>query len=572
MNNKNNQNFIEEIERNSRMFTEKMNKLNSGYDSENSQEKIESKKYKFTKKSNIYNKKNYDTENNYGEKPFKKKLIINENVNNKRKNKRYELDFNTINNTLETNKNKQENIFYRNTIENINYRKNRNFNDDLNDEEIFDNDSDKKLIEELKQTIIQKSNFIKLLKSDLKEKDKLPSQEEFEELNYNYNNILKELKLVENTIKDKDDEINHLKMKLDSILAQNKNMKGVINKRENEVDQMKSTLNGMKEELKTYKNKMNDSLVNEKQISRDYDILNKKYLSVICEKDKLNSNLEEQKNENFNLKKENIQLKKLIDKLREEINILNKQNKNSSKNNSNNEKRNKMEYRNYKLNNKEQENMNKNNKDINISINLKPKTNTVNNKIKNKFLVDEDSIYNKDYKNNDKDEDTEEKIIYNNDDDDDSDEEDNLRKEKINLQKTNKDKDNNIKRNLEKVFTSKKENKLNNTKNKINKISQSENKEYITLIKYKDKIIGCNREKIKSLIKGKEYQTIEKEINILTKEKERIENELLKMPEKPRKLNDIKNKKEINDAINKIENDIKYIRTLLKSTDDYYIN
>ena len=44
------------------------------------------------------------------------------------------------------------------------------------------------------------------------------------------------------------------------------------------------------------------------------------------------------------------------------------------------------------------------------------------------------------------------------------------------------------------------------------------------------------------------------------------------MPEHPRKLNDIKNKKEINDAINKIDNDIKYIRTLLKNTDDYYIN
>ena len=571
MNNKNNQNFIEEIEKNSKIFTEKMNKLNSGYDSENSQEKIELKKYKFTKKSKLYNKKNFEFENNYREKPFKKKLIIEENLNNKRKNKRYELDFNTINNTFENNKNKKENIFYSNTIENLDYKRNRNFNNDLNDEDIFNNNSDKKLIDELKQTIAQKSNFIKLLKSDLKEKEKLPTEEEFEELNYNYNNILKELKLVKNTIKDKDDEINHLKMKLDSIIAQNKNMKGVINKRESEVEQMKSSLNGMKEELKTYKNKMNDALTNEKRISRDYDILNKKYLLLISEKDKLNSNLEEQKNENFNLKKENIQLKKLIDKLREEINKLNKQSKNTSKNNSNNEKRNKIEYKNYELDNKEKENMNKNNKDINISINVKPKTKAVNNKIKNKFLVDEDSIDDKIYKNNDRYEDTEEKIIYNNNDDD-SDEEDYSKKDKINSQKSIKDKDNNIKRNLKKVFTSNKENKVNNTKNKKNKISQSENKEFIALIKYKDKIIGCNREKIKSLIKGKEYQTIEKEINILTKEKEKIENELLKMPEKPRKLNDIKNKKEINDAINKIENDIKYIRALLKNTDDYYIN
>ena len=91
------------------------------------------------------------------------------------------------------------------------------------------------------------------------------------------------------------------------------------------------------------------------------------------------------------------------------------------------------------------------------------------------------------------------------------------------------------------------------------------------MIKYKDKIIGCNRDKIKSLIKDKEYQIIEKELNILRKEKEKMENQLLKMPERPRKLNDIKNKKEINDAINKMENDIKYIRTLLKNADNYYI-
>ena len=53
---------------------------------------------------------------------------------------------------------------------------------------------------------------------------------------------------------------------------------------------------------------------------------------------------------------------------------------------------------------------------------------------------------------------------------------------------------------------------------------------------------------------------IENEINALNKEKEKIENDLLKIPNKPRKLSDIKNKKEIKDAINKIETDIKYIK------------
>ena len=50
MNNKEDQNFIEEIEKNSKIFNEKINKLNSNYDSESSQKNKESKKYKFNKK------------------------------------------------------------------------------------------------------------------------------------------------------------------------------------------------------------------------------------------------------------------------------------------------------------------------------------------------------------------------------------------------------------------------------------------------------------------------------------------------------------------------------------------
>ena len=43
------------------------------------------------------------------------------------------------------------------------------------------------------------------------------------------------------------------------------------------------------------------------------------------------------------------------------------------------------------------------------------------------------------------------------------------------------------------------------------------------------------------------------------------------MPEHPRKLNDIRNKKEINDIIERIESDISFVRTMLKRTNDYYI-
>ena len=76
---------------------------------------------------------------------------------------------------------------------------------------------------------------------------------------------------------------------------------------------------------------------------------------------------------------------------------------------------------------------------------------------------------------------------------------------------------------------------------------------------------------MESLINNREYQIVEKELSILIKEKDKLEGDLLKMPEHPRKLNDIRNKKEINDIIERIENDISYTRSMLKRTNDYYI-
>ena len=320
MNKKLNLNFIEELERNSKIFDDKINKLNSGYE-EKSQKKIETK-YKFTKKKNLYQKEYFNTENNYEENPFKKNSNKYKNKKTKLLNKRYDLDLNDLNNFDEINNDKEENMIYNNTINNNRNQRRYNNKNDLNDEYILDNNPDKQLIEELRQTINQKTNFIKLLKSEIETKNNLPTQEEYNEINNNYENILKEFKSSQNIIKTKDEEINNLKMRLESILAQNKNMKGVITKKENELEKMKSSLNSMKEELKAAKNKMNDEIINHKQTSRDYDMLNQKYKSTVSEKDKLSKECEEKKVENFNLQKENIQLKKLIEKLKEDIKLI----------------------------------------------------------------------------------------------------------------------------------------------------------------------------------------------------------------------------------------------------------
>ena len=553
MNKKLNLNFIEELERNSKIFDDKINKLNSGYE-ENSQKNIKAKKYKFIKMNNLNQKEYFNTENNYEENPFKKEENKYKDSRSKLINKRYDLDLNDLNNVVDIKRNKGENIIYNNTIDNNNLRRYNNKND-FKDEYLINNDPDKLLIEELRQTINQKTNFIKLLKSEIESKNKLTTQEEYDEINNNYEKI----------VKTKDEEIDNLKMRLNSILAQNKNMKAVITKKENELEKMKLSMNTVKEEIKSAKNKLNEENINQKQISREYEMLNQKYKLILSEKEKLSKELEETKTENFNLKKDNIQLKKLIDKLKEDLKVIN-----SIKIDSNKKKKNeKIEQNQYKIieNKNENHDLAKTNIDKNIKNEFKPEIKKISNPFENKNKISK----NKAMSNKNKKLDETEEIIYNNDDEEDSDEEDNSSKEVFNNLK-NKIYNKSIKRNLQNEILTPKEKKPNLINKDFKTNEKEKNKEYIALIKYKDKIIGCNREKIKSLIKGKEYQIIEKEINALIKEKEKIEGDLLKMPERPRKLNDIKNKKEINDAINKIENDINFIRNLLKNTDDYYIN
>ena len=131
-------------------------------------------------------------------------------------------------------------------------------------------------------------------------------------------------------------------------------------------------------------------------------------------------------------------------------------------------------------------------------------------------------------------------------------------------EESNSDKNSEIKNN-KKLEKSREENKIN-----YNQRAKRE-EEFITIIREKGKIIGCDKEKMQSLIDNREYQIVERELSILIKEKDKLEGDLLKMPEHPRKLNDIRNKKEINEIIEKIESDIGQTRIMLKRTNDYYV-
>ena len=62
-------------------------------------------------------------------------------------------------------------------------------------------------------------------------------------------------------------------------------------------------------------------------------------------------------------------------------------------------------------------------------------------------------------------------------------------------------------------------------------------------------------------------QELESKLSFLIAEKKKCENELLKMPEHPRSLNEIKTKKDLNEKINRAEMEISSIRTRIRNFD-----
>ena len=61
-----------------------------------------------------------------------------------------------------------------------------------------------------------------------------------------------------------------------------------------------------------------------------------------------------------------------------------------------------------------------------------------------------------------------------------------------------------------------------------------------------------------------ETDNLENRLSILLNEKKNLENSLLKLPDRPRSLNDMKIKKETNEKITKIEEQINQIRTRMR--------
>ena len=593
------------MEKNSKLFEEKMNKFkkyqkSSIYNEPDNyleEEEYETNKYSTKKKlHNLEDKDNSnEEENNYGY--YKNKEINSnnpsKNLKSKYRNRDYEdenildYDYEYENPNISQNKKK--------------YNKNNKYKDDIKD---FNNKYDiEEEFNEPKNKIVGGERLIKNKREDnfaieAKEIQNIQSKKEFNDLHYSHEKISNELDEKLKQIKNQEEEIKNLKFKLENMFDHNKDLKNEIKKKNDELDNLKVTLDAMKDEIRASKNKYNDVITKHKQLIQDYDNLNKDYSSLKIEKENLNSIIEEQSAELFNAKKEIIELKKTISKLNtgKTLNfpLVNK---------DYNEKENNNKYqRNFIDKDESPPKYNKNN-DYDYN---KPKyeekinkNNIKNNRNKYKNIDNyENEIphqnYNKDFTKRDLNyyeskKEEKQKNKYNDFDEEDYDYDKDNKQEKqryntnivskynykYRKNNSNEDEEFNINKNNDNnnfIFGN---NKINREQNKealkmSNKMPKNES-EYTTIITEKDKIIGCDKDKMQTLINNREYQIVEKELSILIKEKNQLEGSLLKMPEHPRKLNDIRAKKEINDLIERIESDISFTRTMLKRTNDYYI-
>ena len=540
------------------------------YDDEDFQTNKYSTKNKLHK---IENKENFDEEGNNNESIESKDFSNNLSKNNKNKyrNKDYEcdniIDYDNCNKSQKKKYNKNE------------YDKEYDNKYDMEDEIPI---SQRKIGREDK---LNKNNG-EIFGSGSKEKQNLQDKLEFNELHYSHEKISNELDEKVKKLKNQDEEIKNLKFKLNNLIESNKELKNIIKKNNDELDNLKVLLDTMKDEIRTSKNKYNDIIGKHKQLLQDYDNLNKNYSSLKIEKENLNSIIEEQKAELFNTKKEVTELNKKMNKLNNNNQLIFPAISNDNEENEYNN--------NYQRNKNEIKAKYKNNNDYNEKIyEEKINKNSIKNnrnKCKNMDNYGDDmplKNYNKNFTSKDlnyydkKEEKLKNKYNNYNDEEYDLDKDNNQDKRRYNnivSKYKYKNKKNNFNEedynynensNLHSFGNNEREHYKEEMK-KNNKLLKKES-EYISIIIEKDKIIGCDKDKMQTLINNREYQTVEKELSILIKEKDKLEGSLLKMPEHPRKLNDIRTKKEVNDIIERIEGDISYTRTMLKKTNDYYI-
>ena len=460
-----NENYIKEMEKNARLFEEKMNKFEQMRS--NKYDDIENQQNTFNKKFKTYNYKKYNSNEINDNKNINEKTSSNDFQKNLINNEQYQ------DNNIEIYDEKRE----KQNSEKV-YRNQKSF--DKNEIIKYKNK-----IEQLKNEILDKNQIIKQLEKSLKEKEDYPSPKQYEEINNDYEKLKTEMNEKVKYIKRIEVENKELKMKIDNLVEQIKNMKEVIKRKNDEIENMKMDIESLKEEISLNMKKMNNLEMTNKKLNNEYESLNKDFSLLKSEKEKMKQEIEEQNAKIFNYQKE-----------------LSKNINNKYRNLQNN-----YAYGRYSLTDKryiydKNEEFQKANldevkrDDEDYNEEIAPKINKYQNQY---FDEDKKKLDNSEYSNNNQ--------------------AHNLLKNKVGIKK----------------------------------------KDYSN---YDFENFKSNKNITKPL---NSLPDLESRLSYLISEKKKLENEILKMPEHPRNLNEIKIKKELNNKISETEREINSIKSRIRN-------
>ena len=460
-----NENYIKEMEKNARLFEEKMNKFEQMRS--NKYDDIENQQNTFNKKFKTYNYKKYNN--------------------------------NEINDNKNINEKSSSNDFQKNLINNEQYQDNNieiydEKREKQNSEKVYRNQKSfdkneiikyKNKIEQLKNEILDKNQIIKQLEKSLKEKEDYPSPKQFEEINNDYEKLKTEMNEKVKYIKRIEVENKELKMKIDNLVEQIKNMKEVIKRKNDEIENMKMDIESLKEEISSNMKKMNNLEMTNKKLNNEYESLNKDFSLLKSEKEKMKQEIEEQNAKIFNYQKE--LSKNINNKYR------NLQNNYAFGRYSLTDKR-YIYDKNEEFQKANLDEVKRDDEDYNEEI--APKINKYQNQY---FDEDKKKLDNSEYSNNNQ--------------------AHNLLKNKVAIKK----------------------------------------KDYSN---YDFENFKSNKNITKPL---NSLPDLESRLSYLISEKKKLENEILKMPEHPRNLNEIKIKKELNNKISETEREINSIKSRIRN-------
>ena len=460
-----NENYIKEMEKNARLFEEKMNKFEQMRS--NKYDDIENQQNTFNKKFKTYNYKKYNNNEINDNKNINEKVSLNDFQKNLINNEQYQ------DNNIEIYDEKRE----KQNSEKV-YRNQKSF--DKNEIIKYKNK-----IEQLKNEILDKNQIIKQLEKSLKEKEDYPSPKQYEEINNDYEKLKTEMNEKVKYIKRIEVENKELKMKIDNLVEQIKNMKEVIKRKNDEIENMKMDIESLKEEISSNMKKMNNLEMTNKKLNNEYESLNKDFSLLKNEKEKMKQEIEEQNAKIFNYQKE--LSKNINNKYR------NLQNNYAYGRYSSTDKR-YIYDKNEEFQKANLDEVKRDDEDYNEEI--APKINKYQNQY---FDEDKKKLDNSEYSNNNQ--------------------AHNLLKNKVAIKK----------------------------------------KDYSN---YDFENFKSNKNITKPL---NSLPDLESRLSYLISEKKKLENEILKMPEHPRNLNEIKIKKELNNKISETEREINSIKSRIRN-------